>query len=79
MNSLLLEPEIFNCKNFILPKTLHDCVFRFIGEGGMARGEEELRGKEYVVMEHEDCAREEREEGARPYGGVHHEEKTGVG
>ena len=78
MNSILVEPDICYGRDFILPKSLHDYIFRFVDEEDVARGEE-LHGKELGVMEHEDCAREEREEGARPYGGVHHKEKTGVG
>ena len=78
VNSILVEPDICYGRDFILPKPLHDYIFRFVDEEDVARGEE-LHGKELGVMEHEDCAREEREEGARPYGGVHHKEKTGVG
>ena len=78
MNSLLLKPDIFNWKNFILPKPLHGCIFRFVGEGGIARGGDRRQGKEHDVMEQEECAREEREESARSHGGVHHEEKAGV-
>ena len=78
MNSLLLEPNIFNWKNFILSKSLHDCIFRFIGEGGIARGGDGRQGAEHGVMDLEDCAREEQEEGARLHGGGHHEETAGV-
>ena len=79
VNSFLLKPDIFNWKNFILPKPLHGCIFRFVGEGGIARVGDGRQGKEHDVMEQEQCAREEREESARSHGGVHHEEKAGIG
>ena len=64
MNLFLNEPDLLIDENFILPKSLHDYIFRFVDEEDVARGEE-LHGKELGVMEHEECAREEREEGAR--------------
>ena len=78
VNSFLVGLEIFSWENFILPKPLHGCYFRFIGEGGIARGVDGRQGEEHGMMELEDCAREEREEGARLHGGGHHKETAGV-
>jgi hypothetical protein len=42
VNSLLTEYNLFTNENFILPKSLHVCMIRFVAEASMTRGEEEL-------------------------------------
>ena len=79
VNLFLVDPDVFVNESFILPKSLHICILRIIGEDGMARGGDELQDMKQGVMAHEACAREEREEGARSHGGVHHEEKAWLG
>ena len=64
MNSLLVENAIYFNESFILPKSLCLCVIRYLGEGGVARGSEELQQEEHDVMINHGCAREEREAGA---------------
>ena len=76
MNSILVKPDICDGRSFILPKLLLAYIFRFVDEEDMARGAE-LHGKELGVMEHEDCAREEREEGARLHGVTRHVDTAG--
>ena len=71
MNSFLVEHVIRISENVILPKLLF-YIIRLVEGDGIARGGEERHGKEHGVMVHEDCAREEREEGARPNGDNHH-------
>ena len=78
VNLFLVEPDVFNNENFILPKSLHICVLRFMGEEGIARGGDELQCKEQGVRIHGACAREEREAGARPHGMIHHGVKAGL-
>ena len=65
MNSLLVENAIYFDENFILPKSDCLCVIRYIEDGGMARGSEEMRYMERGVMITGACTREEREAGAR--------------
>ena len=76
VNSFLVKPDIFIWENVILPKLLFDYMIRLVEGDGIARGVEERQGEEHGVMEHGACAREEREEGARPKGGIHHGEKA---
>ena len=64
VNSLLVENAIYFNESFILPKSLYLCVIRYMGEGGVARGSEELQQEEHDVMINHGCAREEREAGA---------------
>ena len=59
VNSLLIEYNVCDYENFILPKSMHLCMIRFEEETSMARGGEEKN----VKIVH-GCAREEREEGA---------------
>jgi hypothetical protein len=42
VNSLLIEYNLFTYENFILPKSLHVCMIRFVAEASMTRGGEEL-------------------------------------
>ena len=42
MNSLLTEYNLLTNENFILPKSLHVCMIRFVAEASMTRGGEEL-------------------------------------
>ena len=72
VNSFLVEHVIRISENVILPKWLFISMIRLFEREGIARGGEERHGKEHGVMVHEDCAREEREEGARPNGDNHH-------
>ena len=65
MNSLLVENVIYFDENFILPKSDCLCVIRYIEDGGMAQGSEEMQHMERGVMITGACAREEREAGAR--------------
>ena len=78
VNLFLVEPDVFINENFILPKSLHICILRFMGEEGIARGGDELQYEEQGVMNHGACAREEREAGARSIEKHHHEEKAEV-
>ena len=64
VNSLLVENAIYFDENFILPKSDCLCMIRYIEDGGMARGSEEMQHMEQGVMITRACAREEREEGA---------------
>jgi hypothetical protein len=42
VNSLLTEYNLFTNENFILPKSLHVCMIRFVAEASVKRGGEEL-------------------------------------
>jgi hypothetical protein len=42
VNSLLTEYNLFTNENFILPKSFHVCMIRFVAEASMIRGGEEL-------------------------------------
>jgi hypothetical protein len=42
VNSLLTEYNLFTNENFILPKSLHVCMIRFVAEASVTRGGEEL-------------------------------------
>jgi hypothetical protein len=65
VNSLLVESDIYPNERFTLSKSLYVCMVRFIGNGGVVQGSEELQLKEHDVVIHEDGAREEREVGAK--------------
>lgn len=65
VNSLPVESDIFVNENFILPKSLHLCIIRFVKEASLARGGEELQKEDSPLISNiSKCAREEREEGA---------------
>ena len=78
VNSFLVEHDIRISENVILPKWLFIYMIRLFEREGIARGGEERHGKEHGVMVHEDCAREEREEGARPHGDRYHVATAGI-
>jgi hypothetical protein len=61
VNSLLVESDIYSNESFILSKSLYVCMIRFIEDGGIVRGSEELQLKEHDMVIHEDSTREERE------------------
>ena len=66
VNLILMESDYFTNENCLLPKSLHVCMIRFVGEEGMTRGSNELQHKEEQgVLITEECAREEREVGAQ--------------
>ena len=65
MNSFLVETDILIDENFILPKSMHLCMIRFIDNTSVARGEGELQQEEQALISNiSKCAREEREAGA---------------
>ena len=59
MNLLLNESGTLIDENFILPKSMHLCMIRFVGETSMERGGEGLQ-EEPSMMIAQGCAREER-------------------
>jgi hypothetical protein len=67
VNSLLTGYNLFSTKNFILPKSLHVCIIRFVAKASMTRGGEELhednRKMVPIIIE---STREERKAGAPP-------------
>ena len=71
-----VEHDIRISENVILPKWLFIYMIGLFEREGIARGVEERQDEEHGVMEHGACAREERAEGARPKGGIHHGEKA---
>ena len=71
VNLLLIYSDYFVTKNCLLPKSLCVGIIRFMGQEGIARGNEELKQLEQdVVIMHMD-AREEREDDDQ-----HEEEET---
>jgi len=73
VNLLLKESDYFINENCLLPKSLHVCMIRFIGEGVLARGSKEVMQQGEQVLEQAKDAREEREAGIHgAEGGVHH-------
>uniref|UniRef100_A0ACD5Z4F2 Uncharacterized protein n=1 Tax=Avena sativa TaxID=4498 RepID=A0ACD5Z4F2_AVESA len=64
VNSLLNESGVFIDEKFILPKSMHLCMIRFIEEASLAQGGEGMIQEEPSVMIIHGCAREEREAGA---------------
>jgi hypothetical protein len=61
VNSLLIEPDLL-FENFILPKSMHLCMIRFVDNMSVARGGDESQQEEQDLTIK--CAREEREAGA---------------
>ena len=82
VKSLLLEYNVCDNMNFILPKSLHLCMIRFVdntsarGREGASIGEEEEQQSE-ELKEHI-CAREEREAGAHHGSNMCHGSKGGT-
>jgi hypothetical protein len=67
VNSLLTEYNLFTNENFILPKSLHVCMIRFVAEASMACGGEELHEDNHkMVPIISESTREERKAGAPP-------------
>ena len=67
VNSLLTEYNLFTNENFILPKSLHVCMIRFVAEASMTRGGEELHeDNRKMVPIISESTREERKAGAPP-------------
>jgi hypothetical protein len=67
VNSLLTEYNLFTNENFILPKSLHVCMFGFVAEASMTRGGEELHeDNRKMVPIISESTREERKVGAPP-------------
>ena len=66
VNSLLTEFGVYINENFILPKSLHLCMFRFEQEECMVRGGNEVIREDHIVLMSiiHDSAREERAAGA---------------
>ena len=84
VKSLLLEYDVFNYENFILPKSMHLCMIRFVDNTnanggdhqGMEEGMENIKYKLGNKREHAEniktntpkCFREEREAEAQEEG-----------
>jgi hypothetical protein len=67
VNSLLTEYNLFTNENFILTKSLHVCMIRFVVEASMTRGGEELHeDNRKMVPIISESTREERKAGAPP-------------
>jgi hypothetical protein len=67
VNSLLTEYNLFTNENFILAKSLHVCMIRFVAEASMTRGGEELHeDNRKMVPIISESTRELRKAGAPP-------------
>jgi hypothetical protein len=66
VNSLLTEYNLFTNENFILPKSLHVCMIRFVAEASMTRGDELHEDNHKIVPIISESTREERKVGAPP-------------
>jgi hypothetical protein len=67
VNSLLTEYNLFTYENFILPKSLHVCMIRFVAEPSMTRGGEGLHKDNHkMVPIISESTREEMKAGAPP-------------
>jgi hypothetical protein len=67
VDSLLTEYNLFTNENFVLPKSLHVCMIRFVAEASMTRGGEELHeDNRKMVSIISESMREERKAGAPP-------------
>jgi hypothetical protein len=60
VNSLLIEPNLLFSENFILPKSMHLCMIRFVDNTSIARGGDESQQEQDLMIK---CARNEREAG----------------
>ena len=76
VNSLLIEYDVCNNENFILPKSMHLCMIRVVDNTNIGGGPEEQLELEHDVTygareEREECARKDDEEtqAARPEAG----------
>ena len=77
VNSLLIEYDVCDNENFILPKSMHLCMLRVVDNTNIGGGPEEQQELEYNVTygareEREECAKKEEEEAqaARPEAGL---------
>jgi hypothetical protein len=62
VNSLLIKPDLLFNENFILPKSMHLCMIRFVDNtSGARRGDESQQEEQDLMIK---CTREEREAGA---------------
>jgi hypothetical protein len=50
VNSLLTEYKLFTNENFILPKSLHVCMIKFVAEASMTCGGEELHEDNHKMV-----------------------------
>jgi hypothetical protein len=67
VNSLLTEYNLFTNENFILPKSFHVCMIRFVVEASMTHGGEELHEDNCkMVSIISESMKEERKVGAPP-------------
>jgi hypothetical protein len=62
VNSLLIKPDVLFNESFILPKSMHLCMIRFVDSTSIARGGGVSQRDEQDLMIK--CAWEEREAGA---------------
>ena len=66
VNSLLNEYDVCVNENFILPKSMHLCMIRFINNTSVGGGDELPQGEgQSLISNISKCAREEREAGAQ--------------
>jgi hypothetical protein len=67
VNSVITEYNLFTNENFILPKSLHACMIRFVAEASITHGGEELHEDNHkMVPIISESTREERKAGAPP-------------
>jgi hypothetical protein len=59
VNSLLIEPDVLFNESFILPKSMHLCMIRFVDNTSIAQGGDASQRDEQDLMIK--CARKERE------------------
>ena len=50
MNSLLNESDVYDNENFILPKSMHLCMIRFVEETSLTRGGEGLQEEPSMMI-----------------------------
>jgi hypothetical protein len=68
VNSLLTEYNLFTNENFILPKSFHVCMIRFVAKASITRGGEGLHeDNRKMVPIISESKREERKVGAPPW------------
>ena len=71
VNSLLIEYDVCDNENFILPKSMHLCMIRVVDNTSIGGGPEEQQELEHNVTygareEREECAKKEDEETRQP-------------
>jgi hypothetical protein len=50
VNSVLIEPGLLFNENFILPKSMHICMIRFVDNTSFAQGGDESQQEEQDLM-----------------------------